>query len=359
MSYSSRRRRRNNSFSSVARLMRKKEEERRMIEERKNCPVVYCDFDWQIDRCLKAMSMQPFVQELIPIIEEARQGIIEVEERKCDEKLFDLGNSYEVSKSKVLTDIAKLKELGVSVSGRQYGLNSLSSSKIITKPERVIEYFGNTFTVNDSQPIELDDDILSSKNYFETRYKEMDPKELEKIHKKINKKANRIQKFGKAFNFLLETDMAIELESEREKINNKYDKCVIMKKEMESFNSLNKDQLLAIKSYLISLKELMNISSEIKSLFFEKEIIHCDYCEYIYNLAIIEVMNNSNNRELLVQIYYYINNIRSNDEKTMKEAYELVKGEYPISLPKKYFYNLLFNNLKDYYKEKPKTLKLG
>ena len=41
------------------------------------------------------------------------------------------------------------------------------------------ESFGNIFTIMDRQPIELNSKILSSEKYYEERYKEMNPEELE------------------------------------------------------------------------------------------------------------------------------------------------------------------------------------
>jgi cytidylate kinase len=43
----------------------------------------------------------------------------------------------------------------------------------------------------------------------------------------------------------------------------------------------------------------------------------------------------------------------------MKEAYELVKGMYPIDIQDRWIYDLIINNLKSYKKEKSKSLKKG
>ena len=39
----------------------------------------------------------------------------------------------------------------------------------------------------------------------------------------------------------------------------------------------------------------------------------------------------------------------------MKEAYELVKGEYPINIPRKFIYDLIVNNKNYNDKDKEKT----
>ncbi len=43
----------------------------------------------------------------------------------------------------------------------------------------------------------------------------------------------------------------------------------------------------------------------------------------------------------------------------MQKAYELVKGEYPINISRRFIYDLIIDNIKKYKKEDIKTLKLS
>ena len=70
---------------------RRREENRKMVEHRKNSPVVYNEEKWQQDRCVKAFSLQPFVQSLISAIEIVKPTVIELEEKKYDERIIDTG----------------------------------------------------------------------------------------------------------------------------------------------------------------------------------------------------------------------------------------------------------------------------
>ena len=54
----------------------------------------------------------------------------------------------------------------------------------------------------------------------------------------------------------------------------------------------------------------------------------------------------------------YISKIYSNDEEVMKQVYELVKGEYPIEILRRFIYNLIITNVKNYTKDDIKKLNL-
>ena len=157
---------------------RRREEERRMIEHRKYSPVICNDEQWQIDRCVKAISMQPFVQKLVSLIKEVKPKVIEIEESKYDEKLLNAGNEYELLKNDVLSDIEELNKLGITLSGNQYEIVRLASSKT-SSLKRTTEYYGITFNITNYQPIRIYPDTLSNQKYFKDRYKEMKPQEVE------------------------------------------------------------------------------------------------------------------------------------------------------------------------------------
>ena len=51
---------------------RREEEREREIQHRKESPVVCNDEEWQINRCVKAISLQPFVKEFLKVFKSSR-----------------------------------------------------------------------------------------------------------------------------------------------------------------------------------------------------------------------------------------------------------------------------------------------
>ena len=150
---------------------RKEEEHRKMIEHRKNSPVICNDEEWQINRCVKAISMQSCVQDFITAIEEVRPTVIEREKANYDRKLIDVGFDYESDKNSLDTDIDKLRELGISIDGDYYTLSRLAHvDNNMAKPIKSTETYGNRFTIMNGQPIELNPSILSSEGKYEEKY---------------------------------------------------------------------------------------------------------------------------------------------------------------------------------------------
>lgn len=331
---------------------RQEEERQKMIKHRKEAPVVFSSEDWQINRCVKAFSLQQCVQRLISVIEKERPKVIEAEERKYDEKIMSVGYDYEVLRNDVNANIDKLKKLGISVSGKQSVLSRLKPSEThIAIIEQTTDYFGRTFTINNGQPIELNSDNLLKKGYFENRYNETNPKELEKKITDVDSKINRYQRFGKRLKFLLNTNGYQKLEKRLEKLSEKKEQSELRKKEMESFKSLTNEQKLAIKLYFDKLDELAKISDKIKYLFIGKASLKKEDNEQVYDLTIKALISSNEHIALLNQVYEYIRNIHTNDEKTMQEAYELVKGEYPIKIDRRYLYDLIIADMGDYEKK--------
>ena len=338
---------------------KRQEENRKMIEHRKNSPVICNNEEWQINRCVKAISMQSFVQELVSTIDMVRPIVIENEEKKYDKKILDVGCEYETVKNDLDSDIDTLRKLGISIDGKQYTLSRLTPINTnIAKPEQTTESFGNTFTINNEQPIELTPRILSSDRYYEDKYQELSPEALEKEVLENNLKMQKYQKYGKVLKFLLKTKKYIELEEESVDLKLKNEQCELRRKEMQSYKSLTKEQLLAIKSYFIHLDQLTKISNQITELFKEKASLRYESNEDMYDLTIKEIMSNGEYTELLNQVYDFISKIQSNDEETMKLAYELVKGQYPIEITRRYIYNLIIKNMNNYTKEDAKQLRL-
>lgn len=338
---------------------KRREENRKMIEHRKNSPVICNNEEWQINRCVKAISMQPFVEELVSTIDMVRPIVIENEEKKYDKKILDVGCEYETVKNDLDSDIDTLRKLGISIDGKQYTLSRLTPINTnIAKPEQTTESFGNTFTINNEQPIELTPRILSSDRYYEDKYQELNPEALEKEVLENNLKMQKYQKYGKVLKFLLKTKKYIELEEESVDLKLKNEQCELRRKEMQSYKSLTKEQLLAIKSYFIHLDQLTKISNQITELFKEKASLRYESNEDMYDLTIKEIMSNGEYTELLNQVYDFISKIQSNDEETMKLAYELVKGQYPIEITRRYIYNLIIKNMNNYTKEDAKQLRL-
>ena len=354
-----RRRRREEEEKRRKEEQRKREEEhRKMVEHRKSAPVVCNGEEWQQDRCVKAISMQSCVQDLISTIDMVRPSIIDREEKNYDRKLLDVGFEYESLKSDLDSDIETLKKLGISIDGDQYTLSRLTPINTnIAKPERATESYGNTFTIMNGQPIELNPTILSSEGYYEEKYPEMNPIELEKAYTDNNSRMKRYQKYGKFLKFLLKTKKYLELEEEVEDLTTKHEQCELRKKEMQSFKSLTKEQLLAIKSYFLHLDQLIKTSDRIKVLFDDKALLRYESNEKVYDLTIKEIIYNPEYSELVHDVYDFINKVYSNDEETMELAYELVKGEYPIEISRRFIYDLLIANLKEYQKAGTKEYK--
>lgn len=337
---------------------RRQEEHRKMIEYRKNSPVVFNDEAWQRDRCVKATSIQPSVRRLTSLIEEVRPKVVRDEEQKYDEKLREIGYKYELLKKELDNDIETLRKSGITIEGKKYELSRLTPTDTnITQPIQTTESFGNTFTVRDGQPIELNPKIISSEGYYEDKYREMNPELIEKERVLTNSKLEKYRKYGKYLKFLLNSKKYTRLEEYSEELKERYDECELRKKEMNSFQSLSKEQLMAIKSYFVHLDKLVKVSSKIKELFQEKDSLRDDDNETIYDLTIKDIISNEEYSELVSQVYDYIDRICSNDEETMNQAYELVKGEYPIDISKRFIYDLILYNRDNYTKEDSKILK--
>ena len=337
---------------------RKEEENRKMINHRKNSPVVCNDEQWQINRCVKAISMQSCVNDLVSLIETTKPTVIENEEKKYDEKILEAGYEYELSKKELDSDIDSLKESGISIEGSQYILSRLVPiNTLVAKIEQTTESFGNTFIVKNGEPIELNPEILSNEDYYENKYKEMNQDKIDQEIKDNNSKIDKYQRYGKYLGFLLKTKKYLKLEEKSENLSVKHEQCELRKREMQSFQSLNKDQLLVIKSYFIHLDKLHKNSDKIKSMFKEKATLRNEDNENIYNLTIKNIISNNQYSELVSEVSDYISKIYANDEETMKQAYELVKGEYPISISRRFIFDLIISNMRNYNKEEGKQLK--
>lgn len=338
---------------------RKEEEHRKMIEHRKNSPVICNDEEWQINRCVKAISLQSSIKDLISTIEKERPTVIEKEEKKYNDRILDVGYEYELARNNIDKDIETLEELGVFIKGTQYELSRLAHVDAnIAKIEQTIEHFGNIFTINNNQPIELNSDILSNQKYFEERFEQTNPEEIERESIVLDAKINKYHRVGKVLGFLLKTKGYLKLEDQSKSLSKRKQESILRKKELQSFQSLNKDQLLAIKSYFSHLDELSKISDKLKSLFNEKDDLKNNDNKYIYDLTIKSIMYDSRYNELVSEVYDYISRIYSNDEETMKQAYELVKGEYPIEISERFLYDLIITNVRNYNRESIKEFRL-
>ncbi len=339
---------------------RQREEKRRkMIEHRKNSPVICNEEEWQINRCVKAISMQSCIQDLVSAIEKERPKVIEAEEKKYDDKIFETGSEYELSRNNVDKDIETLEGLGIFIKGTQYELSRLAHVDTqIAKIRQTTEHFGNIFTINNSQPIELNPNILSNRGYFEERYEKTNPEKIEKEIIELDSKIRIYHKFGKYLGFLLKTKGYLRLEDQSRSLSARKEESILRKKELQSFKSLNIEQLLAIKSYFDHLNQLTIISDRLKELFSEKETIRYEDNKDIYDLTIKDILSNEDYSELVFQNYDYISKIYANDEETMKQAYELVKGEYPIEISRRYLYDLIITNIREFTKESNKEKKL-
>ena len=339
---------------------KRRREERKLIEHRKNSPVICNNEEWQINRCVKAISMQSCVQDFITAIEEVRPTVIEREKANYDRKLIDVGFDYESDKNSLDTDIDKLRELGISIDGDYYTLSRLAHvDNNMAKPIKSTETYGNRFTIMNGQPIALDPSILSIDGYFEKKYQEMNPEELEKEFIKNSKKVQRYQKVGKLLKFLLKTQKYIELKDDTDDLAAKHSECELRREQLQSYKSLTKEQLEAIKSYFLHMSELVKTSDEIKVLFDERDALVKESNERVFDLAIKEVISNNKYSEVVAEVYDFINRVYANDEETMKQVYELVKGEYPIEVPRRFIYDLIISNRSNYTKDGVKEFYKG
>ena len=353
------RRRREEEEEEEEERERQEEERRRVIKHRKTSPVICNNEDWQINRCVKAISMQPFVEEFVKTIDKVKPEVIEEEEKKYDEKLIDTGYEYEQSKRTLEKDIEALKKLGITVDGTKYELSRLTPTDTnVAKPVQVTEVFGNIFTINNGEPIELTPYILSTDGYYEARYQQMDPEGLKQKALDNNAKIEKYQKYGRYLRFLLNTnkyrglrEKAIDLESEQTT-------CEYRKQQLESFKSLSKEQLSLVKEYFTHLDELTKISNKIKELFERREYLRYNSNTGIEDLTIKEVISRNEYSALVDEVYDYIDRIYKNDKQTMKDAYELVKGEYPINVDRRSLYNSIISIMRSYTRDANKQLKL-
>ena len=275
------------------RRRRKRLEEKRKREaenqHRKTSPVLYTEENWQQDRCLKAISMQPTVKKIMEIIEEVRPNIVKKEQEKIDEMILKIGYEYEVIRQELEVEIKKLKKMGISIEGKQYELTRLSPLNTkLARPKQVKEFLGSTFIIMDGQPIELNLEILSQENYFEKRYTELNP---DKVEIEFNEKKSRMKRylmFAKYLKFLLRTYKYILLSEDLEFVTRRHERCELRRRELESYNSLNQEQLLLINSYFNHLAQLTKISSKLTSLFQTKRNLDSTDNENIYKLTIEE-----------------------------------------------------------------------
>ena len=77
MQDAARRRRREEEERQRQAAEKRRREERKLIEHRKNSPVICNNEEWQINRCVKAISMQSSIQYFITEIEEVKPTVIE------------------------------------------------------------------------------------------------------------------------------------------------------------------------------------------------------------------------------------------------------------------------------------------
>ena len=350
----------NRRRSYINERTREKEKED-MIKFRKNSPVVYNSEGWQRDRCIKAMSLQPCIQEFISVIESLKSQVIEREKQIFNQRILEIGTEYESVRQEIEEDINILKNMGITVTGNEYALTRIKpSTSKVTKPELTMEALGKTFTIRKGTPIVFDSSILSDKSYFDKKYISMNPDAIERDFVETTKRMKRYQSLGKYLKFLLESEKYYDLESHSRRITKKHEECEFVKGQMQSYRLFDQKRLLVIKTYLEHLDKLYELSQQINELFSSKGYLIHDYMSYkIFDLAFEEIISKDEYRELLNQVYEYINKIISNDEETMKEAYELVKGEYPIKVENRYLYDLIIDKVKEYKLEKPKVLELN
>lgn len=329
---------------------RKRKEHEAMVLERKNSPVVFNGEDWQVSRCIKAIRMQPFTMELLKIIDEVKPEIVEREKEKFDYVILDAGVEYEEIKENLKEDLEKLKKLGIVVSGTQIELSKLEETKNAVL-EETSESFGNTFAIQDGPEIELNTYILSSEYYFEKKYNSTNPERIEDELSYANQKISKYEKYAKLFRFLLNTEGYAYYKKIAETMVQKLEECNQAKREMDSYNSLTKEQLLVIKSYFANLDKLSEVSKRIDSLFNSKDTVGDKNDTNIYNLVIDEILRREEYEKVTSQVTDYVSRIVNNDPTTMHEVYELVKGEYPIETPNRFIYDYLIKVVKNCVKE--------
>ena len=338
----------------------REEDKEDMIKFRKNAPVVYNNERWQRDRCAKAMSLQPCIQELISVIESLKLQVIEREKHIFNQNILEIGTEYERVRQEIEEDISTLKDMGITVTGNEYALTRIkpSSSKVI-KPELAMEALGKTFIIRNGTPIVFDSSILSDKGYFDKKYLDMNPEEIERDFNETTKRMKRYQLLGKYLKFILESDKYLDLKYHSRSITRKHEECELVKGQMQSYRLYDQKRLLAVKTYLVHLNKLYELSQQTNELFSSKGYLIHEYMSYkFYDLTFEEIMSSDEYSELLNQVYEYVNRLISNDEETMKEAYELVKGEYPIKIDNRYVYSLIIENADNYKVEKPRVLGL-
>lgn len=342
------------------RARREEEERQQMIEHRKNAAVEFNNESWQQDRCVKAFSLQPSVKELISIIELLRPKIIEEQEKEFNKKILDVGYKYEEIKNELDRDIEALKKLGISISGQKYKLTRLVPTNThIARIEKVTESFGNTFIVMNGQPIELNESILANKCYYEHRYSEMNPEKAQKELNEVNSKRKKYEMIGKFLGFVLKTKKYNNIKERSDKLEAVNETCELRKRELNSFNSLNKEQLLIIQSYFAHLGQLTKLSNQITELFNEKSELKSEENKKVYDLIIKKIMYSDKYTQLVSQIEDYLSNLAANDEETMKEAYNLVAGEYPIIISRRFLYDLIITNFNQFTREEDYQIKLN
>jgi len=355
-----RRRRRREEERKREEEIRREEENRRMIEHRKNSPLKWNNESWQKDRCIKAINLQPCVERLISTIYQEKPSVILQEEKRHDNLLLDVGFEYEQSRKELENDIETLKKLGITIDGAEYELTRLTpNNSHIASIERTTESFGNVFSIMNGQPITLNPDILSNEGYYEDEYEESLPEEVEKAYLETFLKIGKYKKYGSYLKFLLKTKKYLALEEKGEDLTNRRRECELKKKELQSYQSLNKNQLLVIKSYFIHLDQLSKISNRIATLFNDKAHLRYESNTNIYNLTIKEIMSNDNYSELVSEVYDYITRICNNDKETIDEAYKLVKGEYPIKINNKFIYEYIIENMRNYARKDVKQKELS
>ena len=340
---------------------RQREEEeanRRKIKHRKESPVVYNNEDWQRNRCVKAFSLQPCVSNFVSAIESVRPEVIKNEQKKFDGKILDVGYQYETVRRELDEDIEYLKENGINVFGDQYSLTRLSSmDSNSAKIEKTTDLIGNSFKVDDGVTFELNARILSDKKYFHKKYLDSYPEDVKKAYDKLIARIKRYQNVGKYLRFILRSRKYSNLMSRFDKVSDDLEECELKKRIMETYESLTIEQLTIIKSYFNHLAKLSSLSDKIVELFKSKANLENKNNQQVYDLTIKEIISRDEYRSLVEEVYDYISKITSNDSETMKEAYNLVKGEYPINIDRRFVYDLIIGNMSGYQKGYQKTLK--
>jgi len=334
------------------------EQQRRMIEHRKNSPVIYNKEKWQMERCFKAFTMQPSVQRFLDAVEKERPEIIKAERQKLDQEIIENGIRYESERKELGIIIESLRKTGITIEGTQYEFNRLMSDNTsVAKPKQTTDFFGSTFKNKNEEPLELNPYILADEDYYVLRYKSMNSKELEEKLRKATSKLRVYQRFGKFLGFLLRTHNYLDLAEQTERLTELHEQYEQRKRELKSYQSLSKEQLSMIIDYFDGLCDLEEASTRIGTLSLYAKELYSDNNDLVYQKSIKAAITKKENSEIVDQAQEYIRKLEANDEETMKEAYELVKGEYPIQIPNAMVYRLIFDYLRDYKKEKPKEKK--